>query len=66
VLVDFSGLFQVREVAGVLDHLHCGIRAKVAFRIKDEIHADAAIGAAMQVKRRLRSTPCSHLRLGLA
>jgi len=62
VLVDFCGLFQMREVTGALDHLHCGIRAKVAFGITDEIHADAAIGAAMQVKRRLRSTPGSRLR----
>jgi hypothetical protein len=69
VLVDFSGLFQMREVAGILDHLHFGIRAKVTFGITDEIHAyaaiGAAIGAAMQVKRRLRSAPCSHLRLRL-
>jgi hypothetical protein len=36
-----------------------------AVHITDEIHADAAIGAAMQVKRRLRSTPCSRLRLRL-
>src|SRR5215469_10035901 len=48
--VDLARLFQVREVACVRNDHHLGASGKVPLCGGDELHADAAIGAAVQVE----------------
>ena len=53
VLVDLLRLLQVREVASTLHDDHAGPWGEMPFGATNQLHADAAVEAAMQIQRRL-------------
>jgi hypothetical protein len=53
VLVDLVGLLQVEEMASVVHDGHAGTWAEESFGADSQLHADAAVRAAVQVERRL-------------